>query len=211
MRTMLLAAVLLLAVAAAPASGPIPLDDVGNGPAARLTMRFKVSFLRIDIADVEALLPADAAAKLATVAAEGARDEDTRREMERIAVAADPVVFRMTFVRDAGLDRVLTGNRRNLEAARDAGFLTAEEFDAVWASMQEGFSVVGDRGVRKGDSLLYRADADLVSMEVRGAGGETVHRFDRTGGVWGRAVRGAFLSSRSRFSEGLFRSVRSGD
>ena len=181
-------------------------ENLGTTDSSHLSMRFEVTFMKIDVADVDAFLtPDDAAAIKAIPATTTGRDR--REQIRDILLAAQSCVMRMTFLRDASWDRILKGIRKNLEAAAKERIITTEEFEMIWSQFQSDFHAMQARGVRKGDALYYRVDPEGVRCIFFGDDGTTLASVERTGDAHIRGTRGAFFGPKSRFSRKLIESL----
>ena len=118
---LLLAGLALLAPCSVFAVTPDELTvGVGDGRGARLAMRFKVTMLKIDVADVDALLAPSDAARLSAVVGPSSSDAALRRRVASVLLQSTPCLIRMRFLRDASWSRFMDGTRGNLEGAVEA-------------------------------------------------------------------------------------------
>lgn len=178
---------------------------------AAMRMRFEVTFMKIDVADIEALLtPATAVDIGRLVTTSGiSKDEKIGRIAERV-LAADTLLVRMTYLRDGDFGRFEKGIQSSLEAARESGSLARAERETVWANLSGEFGVLEDRGVRKGEHLVYRVDADRLLIVATTAQGDELLRIERTGPEFARWIKGGYFGEESRFRKRLIESLFNG-
>jgi hypothetical protein len=211
MRLRLAFAMLCLATTAG--GGTIEEFTLGLGGVdhAVLRMRFEVTFMKIDVADIEVLLtPATAEDVGRIVAADGiSKDEKIGRIAEQV-LAADTLSVRMTYHRDGDFGRFEKGIRSSLDAALESGSLSTEERDAVWASLSGEFGALENRGVMKGEHLSYRVDDDRLIMVASVPDGSELLRIERTGQEFARWIKGGHFGEKSRFRKKLIESLLDG-
>ena len=174
----------------------------GGGPHALMSFLFEVTFMKIDVAVVEVRLTDHDAAQVATVVAEGDRDDQRRDRVAAILHAADPIAYGMTFKRDSDLGRFFKGMLGNMERAVEAGEITPQEYDRVDREYRALMAPYGERGARKGDRLMYRLEGDRLHLIYVGVDGE-VMLDEQLDEVWARAVRASFTGRESKMREKL--------
>lgn len=173
-----------------------PAGAAGSGTV--LEMKLEATFLRLDVAQVALHLPGlDPAALDSTRRAGGAA------ALARRAMAADSVAIRMEFLRGVGTGRLVDSIRGNLEAARDAGWLSASELDSIWPGLEQNYRRLGSRGVREGDVLWHRVASSGAQSELRSARGRRLWVIHREGAVYRRGLLASFLAPGTDFREGL--------
>lgn len=160
-----------LLVAPAPAS---PVDDWAADLPVSFGFLLEVTFMKIDVADLEVRLDGASADAVAAIRAEGKHDDARRDRVVALLHAADPVAYGMTFRRDASQSKFLKGIRKNLENARKAGELTEEERARVETDVLEILAPHAERGGRKGDRLLFRVDGDAARLVYVGVDGDVL-------------------------------------
>lgn len=215
MRTTIpVAAILVLAVAAIALADVPPAHlpegwgadlDAGAGP--DLGFLFEVTFMKIDVAFVDAYTAPAEDMALAAMRAVGERNSQREDAVVDHLLAADRIVFRFTLRRDGHGDRFHSGTRTNLEAARAADMIDDAELEAVWAGYNKAMDDLGERESAKGDQLIYAVDPDGVRMGYLDVAGTILFDVRHDGDAWARAIKGSFLAPESRFREKLARSA----
>ena len=196
-------ALLLLALA----GPPDPAAGLGETPGSRLAMKFEVTFMKFDVADVEAFLDPATAERLGEAIGGREWSGDLRRDLEAAMREDDgPFAVRMTLLRDAGLGRFLGGILGGLEEVREGGWITEAEEDSLRGAWEAAFAPLAERGVKKGDAYWSRVEGSSAHILHLDPGGEVQVEFTGEGEVWARAVRGLYFDPDSPFSEKLLRS-----
>ena len=189
------------------AGAPDPAGGLGETPGSRLAMKFEVTFMKIDVADVEAFLAPATAARLGETIGGREWSGDLRRDLEAAMREDDgPVAVRMTLLRDAGLGRFLGGVLGGLEEVRKGGWISGAEEDSLRGVWEAAFAPLAERGVKKGDAYWSRVEGDSVRILHLDPEGAVQVEFTGEGEVWTRAVRGLYFDPGSPFCEKLLRS-----
>lgn len=180
---------------------------LGETSYSKPSYKFEVSFMKIDVADIEARLDQSTAADLESVVLEG---KPARARIDRAAaalLAADISAYRFTFLRDGGTGRFLEGTRSNLDAARKDGIISEPEFLAIWNEYQGIMRTIEKRGSFKGDQLMYRIEKNSLRIIYIGKDGDVLVDSTQSGDSWARGFKGSFSSRNSAFREKLLRSL----
>lgn len=210
MRSIVLSLMLFLGAQNAEAILPDDLyAGVGQTDTSRLTMLFEATIFRVDVANVEARLDPLTAARTAELVAGGDFDEQ-RGGVEEVLLDADTFTITMEFLRDASWDRFMSGTRGNLERAAEVGVITENEFERLWTDFEVDFASMDNRGVKKGDTIVYRVEGDRVRTIYYDGDGKALVELDRVGDERVRATRGAYFARKSEFSEKLIKSLFEG-
>jgi len=192
-----------------------PADELTRGLGetdhSRMEMRFKVTFFRIDIADVTALLAPEVAADLGALVEEGKKTDEVEALIRTILLDSDRVLNTMTFCRDADFGRFLKGATRSLQGAVDAKIITDEEFETLSSGIRADFSPLEVRGVKEGDAVHYLIAGSDLRTVVISAEGEVLLDLVRTGEIYTRGSKGSFFGKKSQFSEKLIESLFKSD
>ena len=189
--------------ASAPAQLPRPAHwsaGLGEGPLGRLEFRFEVTFMKIDVADIEARLAPVTAAALGEVVTSGrGKKKDIARAAD-LLLAADSLAFRMTFLRDGGSRQVPGGHAqepRGLSQARDSS--PRRNSNRSGKNSRPPWTAWARAGPRKGDQLLYRVDPGRSVDGICRRRRRRTHRRRPPGDHWARGIKGSFLARDSRF------------
>lgn len=181
-------------------------EGVGEGAHARLRFFFEVTFLKIDIAWIEAYLDPGTASVVKRVA-----DEDyskgRARALEMALLDGDPMLLRMELARGGGAGRFIGATRDNLQAAVKCGSMGQATFDELWPYVEELLSPVDNRGMEEGDAIHYRIDGPSVRIVYLGPGGEIIVDGTYEGAEAARGFVGSFMCRETAFSQKLIRSA----
>ena len=185
---------------------PELFEGVGEGSHARLRFFFEVTFMKIDIAWIEAYLdPASAEVVEQVTALEYSKGR--ARALEIALLAGDPMLLRMELARGGGAGRFIGATRDNLQAAVECGSMSQTTFEELWPYFEELLAPVDQRGMEKGDAILYRIDGSRARIVYLGPAGEIIVDGSYEGAEAARGFVGSFLCRETAFSEKLIRSA----
>lgn len=183
---------------------------LAEGPHARLRFFFEVTFMKIDVAWVEAYLDPVSASVVKRVAAQD-YSKGRARALEMALLDGDPMLLRMELARGGGAGRFIGATRDNLQAAVECGSMGQDTFHELWPYVEELLSPVDQRGMQKGDAILYRIDGPRVRIVYVDPGGKTIVDGIYEGAEAARGFVGSFLCRETAFSENLIRSAWEAD
>ena len=179
---------------------------VGEGPHAWLRFFFEVTFMEIDIAWIEAYLDPETASIARRVAGED-YSKGRARALEMALLDGDPMLLRMELARGGSAGRFIGATRDNLQAAVECESMGQTTFDELWPYLEDMLSPVDQRGMEKGDAILYRIDGSRVRIVYLGPAGEIIVDGSYEGAEAARGFVGSFICRESAFSEKLIRSA----
>lgn len=182
-------------------SAPPPTDRYGH-----LHMKYERTFLGVDVANVDVTFDRATRERFAELAAGQQYSEQLAERMARTAVQAKEVSVQVQFLRSASLREFLDAAHKNLERARDAGYISQSTFATAWANVQRDFTVLAKRGFKKGDRLIYRATPDSLRTTVV-AGDRVVLDVTSPGTDARRAMIASYFAPRTDFRAGLIKNV----
>jgi hypothetical protein len=205
------------AAAAAQGSGPapvpsdvsVPVDTTGlaQGPFSTMAMRYERTIFNVDILQLEVGFDPETAETFSSLIRGQSYDDAVARQVVDVALAAPDVMVRTQFLRDVSLDQFLDGMRDNLRHARESGYLTPEEEGLIARETTEGYAVLEDRGIRKGEVMWYRLRGDTLHVAFVALDGEVLVEDRPVGPERRMAVLGGYLAEGSDFREDLIRSL----
>lgn len=182
-------------------------DGVGEGAHARMNMFFEVTFMKIDVAEIDAWLAPETAAQIGEIVAVGKENDDARDRISDALLAADTMLLSMEYARDSGHDRLMKGVRRSMEAAMKSALITEEEMARMYDALASELATLADRGVLEGDRLVYRLDGEVLQVVYADPAGEQLVSATYEGPEWAKGVKGAFFGKESRFRTKLVKSL----
>jgi hypothetical protein len=195
-------AVLLAAMLAASAEGAPPATDRYG----HMHMKYERTFLGVDVANVDVTFDQATREKFAALAAGQTYSDQLAERMARTALEAQAVSVQVQFLRNASLKEFLDAAHKNLERARDAGYISPTTFATSWANVQRDFAALGNRGFKKGDRLIYRATPGSLRTTVV-AGDRVLLDVTSPGEDPRRAMIASYYAPRTDFRAGLIKNV----
>ncbi len=185
---------------------PDPWDTgLGRSDNACLGFLFEVTFMKIDVAEMEAWLDDDTAAAVAAARAEG---KDLEDRVAEIMLGADNLVFRMEIARDGDLSKLRRGMGKNLEKAVQQGLIDAEGQQKVLDGLAALMDPLGDRKAMEGDVILYHITPEAVRMAYFDTEGRVLQEQTFTDPAWPAGIKGVFLTQGSKFRKKWGRSLK---
>jgi hypothetical protein len=124
------------------------------------------TFLKIDAARVNVWFGAATGDALQKLAAGQRYSDDLADRVARVAMQAPDVTVQVELLRNASLGEFLDAAHDNLGHARDAHYLTPDEYTNAWQSVKRDFEPLAKRGLRKGDRVIYRGRGDSLQTQV---------------------------------------------
>jgi len=190
---------LLLAAPAAAA----PADAWSAGLPHSMQFLLEVTFMKIDVADVEVRLDDATAAAVAAVKAEGEKTDARRDRVADLLADAPVLAYGWTFQRTASQEKFLKGMLGSLDRAEEAGELTAAEHAQVRDGLLAHLAPYVERGGIEGDRMLYRMDGDHATYTYLGHDGALLAHAEYDEPVWGRAFRAMHTGGKSKLRKKL--------
>ncbi len=181
-------------------------EGVGETPHSRLRFFFEVTFMKIDIAWVEAYLDPGTAAVVERVVS----DEYTKgraRALEMALLDGNPMLLRMELARGGGAGRFIGATRDNLRAAVKCGAMEQATFDDLWPFVETLLAPIDSRGMEKGDSIHYRVDGSSIRVVYLSPTGHVLVDGTYESEDAARGFVGSFMCREAAFSENLIRSA----
>lgn len=216
---LILAVPLLATLLATPGQGQSPptrprdavlaevAPELGSTDACRLRMKFEVTFMQIDVANLEARIPADMAARVDAVVARGKRDDDAEAEIAALLLdPAAPILLTMTYLRDADHGRFAKGLRTSMEQAAASGAIDEVTCETLTARFLEVSAPLSD-GVVRDAVLAHYIEGDRVRILFLTPDGSVRLDHREEDPALARAIRASWFGSASRFREKLIASL----
>lgn len=182
-------------------SAPPATDRYGH-----MHMKYERTFLGVDVANVDVTFDQATRERFAALAAGQQYSEQLAERVARAALEAQGVSVQVQFLRSASLKEFLDAAHKNLERARDAGYISQSTFATAWANVQRDFAVLANRGFKKGDRLIYRATPSSLRTSVV-AGDRVLLDVTSPGEDPRRAMIASYYAPRTDFRAGLIKSV----
>src|SRR5512135_2213459 len=159
--TMALVVALLAVFAARGGTPPAASDRYGH-----MHMKYERTFLGIDVASVDVWVDNATRDRFRQLAAGQRYSDPLAEQIARTALEAPDMSVQVQFLRDADLGEFLDAARKNLERARNAGYITPDTFATAWAGVKKDFAGLAQRGFHEGDVLRYHARPGFLQTTV---------------------------------------------
>lgn len=186
--------------------------SLATGPYTRMHALLERTIFQVDVLTLEIRVDEETARALERIAAGNEYSERRANSVAAVMVGARDVFIRMCFQRGIGLDRLLDGIRENLASARDAGIVNPGTYEMLSDSLGPWYASLEDRGIREGDSMMYRIQGDSLRVVYRGVDGRVLLNQLRVSRARSLAVLGGYFAPDAELREGLVRSLfRQGD
>lgn len=192
----------------------VPVDTTGlaSGPTATMEMLYERTIFRVDVMRLTLRFGPETAGELGRIAGGREYGGPVADSVARAAVGSRNVLVRSRFVRDVSFGQFMEGLRRNLGNARDAGFLSSEEYRTIMSDIESQYEPIRGRGIRDGETMWYRVRGDTLHVALQTLDGSVLIDRRPVGPERRRAVLGGYLAPESDFREELIRSLfRDGD
>ncbi len=194
---MALVVALLAVFAARGGTAPVANDRYGH-----MHMKYERTFLGIDVANVDVWVDSATRDRLRQLAAGQRYSDPLAEQIARTALEAPDMSVQVQFLRDADLGEFLDAARKNLERARNAGYITPDTFATAWAGVKKDFAGLAQHGFHEGDVLRYHARPNFLQTTVTS---DNRVLLDVTSNEEGsrRAMIASYFAPRSDFRKGL--------
>lgn len=198
-----MALVMMFAVAGGPGA---QAEALAPGHYAHMNMKLEKTWLGVDVANVDLWFDADTRDKFTAIAAGQKYSDEIAERIARAAVDADDVSVQLRFLRNVSLGKFLDSVHKSLKNARDAGYITADNYEGSWERVRNGFQPLAKRGFRKGDLLLYRAHAGTLRTRIVADGRPLIDITINDDGAR-KAMLGSYFAPGSDFRGPLIRDL----
>jgi hypothetical protein len=164
--------------------------------------KYERTWFGVDVANIDVWVDATTRDRFRELAADQRYSDPLAERIARTALEADDVSVQVQLLRNAGLGEFLDAARKNLERARNAGYISPSTFASAWAGVQRDFAKLADRGFKKGDRLLYRARPGSLQTTVMSGDRVLLDVTSRDEGAR-RAMIASYFAPHSDFRKGL--------
>ena len=163
MRSALFVVLLALSTSLAARGNAAPITNDRYG---HMHMKYERTWFGIDVANVDVWFGEPTGGRLAQLAVGQRYSGALAEQVARTALGASDVTVQVEFLRHVGIREFLDAARKNLERARNAGYISPGTFASAWAGVQRDFAPLARRGFYKGDRLVYRARPGSLQTTV---------------------------------------------
>ena len=177
--------------------GAAPAHEYGH-----MHMKYERTWFGVDVANVDVWVDDATRDRFRELAAGQHYSDAVAERIARAALDASDVSVQVQFLRSASLGEFLDAARKNLERARNAGYISSETFTTAWGNVKRDFAQLADRGFKKGDRLLYRAHPGSLQTIVMAGDRALLDVTTRDEGAR-RSMIASYFAPRSDFRKGL--------
>jgi hypothetical protein len=197
-------------LAAAQVSGPalsVDTASLGHGRYSRMRTKLEKTIFKVDVLTVEVRLGEQETARLEEIAAGRSDWRGPADSIAAVAIHSRDAFVAITFLRDVSLGQFVDGIDDNLRRVAEAELIGRSDYEMIRDGLPRWFGFLGERGIRKGDRILYRIRGDtLRTWFIGNPGGVLLDQTD-VGPERRLAVLGSYFVRGSDFREGLIRSL----
>jgi hypothetical protein len=161
----------------------------------------------VNVLTLEVKVDPQTAARLEHAVAGKPVDEALADEITRVVLTGGEAWVRMTFHRGASQGQFIDGILKNMKRSLAAGIITEEHYEDVAKKLPDWYEFLADRGVKKGDRVLYWIHGDRLETAYRGVDGKVYLDMDEQDPQAREGVLGSFFAPGSDFRKGLVRSL----
>ncbi|UCC71232.1 MAG: hypothetical protein JSV86_12660 [Gemmatimonadota bacterium] len=199
------------AQSAVTASPPMDTTSLGVGPYARMHTLLEKTIFKVDVLTVDVWLGEGDTRRLEEVAAGSGYSSQVADSIAWIAIHSRDAYVRIEFVRDVSLDRFLGGVEGNLRLVPRAGIISEADYREISNNLPRWFAFLGERGISKGDRILYRIRGDELRTRYVTVDGEILLDQTDLGASARLSVLGSYFLDGSEFRGGLIGSLFGGE
>ena len=191
-------------------AGPLPSvarDSLLKGPYSSMRTLFEKTIFQVDVLTLDVRLGPESARRIEELVAGAEYSEALADSVAAVATGSRNAWIRIRFERDVSLEQFLDGVEDNLEKARDAGIISAEDCRMISENMPVWYSFLAERGIRDGDRMYYRIRGDSLHTQYLGVDGDLLLDQVDVGPERRLAVLGSYFVEGSDFRKGLIRGL----
>lgn len=180
---------------------------LASGPYSEMGMLLERTIFRVDILTLRVRLGPEAARELERLVAGRSYSRALADSVAPVAALATDAFARIEFQRGLRLGQFVSAVRGNMRKAREAGYLSEEDYTKIADALPRWFDFLRERRIRRGDELLYRIRGDTLRTVFRSADGTVLLDQTDVGPERRLAVLGSYYAPGSDFRERLIRSL----
>jgi hypothetical protein len=175
-------------------------------PVVAMRMMLERTFLKVDVLTLDVYVGGDAAAEVERLASNGYSDASAD-SVAAVMLLAPEALARIQFLRGASLSQFVSEVRASMRRAVDAGMITRPESDAIAANLPHWYAFLEERGVRAGDTQVYRITGDTLRTTYADDAGSVLLDQVDVAPASRRAILGSYFAPRSDFRKPLLLSL----
>ncbi len=207
MKTYILLILVLLPRLAQALDFPFSLQNFGALPHSRMHTVLEKTILGVDVLHLQIYF-SDATAKSFTgILAQKTTDPDWEKKIADEAGHAEEAYASIKFLRSVSLAQFLQGIQDNLVMAKNAGYISQNNYVLISQGLPKWYAFLEERGIRKGDAMYYRIHHDELRVVYISVDGQTLLDQKDFGPERRLSVLGSYFALGSDFREGLIDSL----
>jgi len=194
--------------AAAQSTAQLPMDtaSLSSGAQCCMQMLLEKTIFKVDVLTLEIRFGQEDQLEISRLVS-GRNYSRSADSVADIAVNSRDAFARIEFLRDVSLSQFVDGVREDLGHARDAGIIGRSDYEMISQNIPRWFSFLEERGIRRGDRILYRIKGDTLRTQYIGVDGGLALDQTDVGAERRLAVLGSYLAPKSSFRRGLIESL----
>lgn len=194
------------------AQSPQPVTSLdttalGRGPYSRMHTKLEKTIFKVDVLTVDVLLGDGDASRIRRLIDGRRYSDELADSVVQVAIRLQDAFVGIEFLRDVSLEQFLDGVDDNLRRVRDAEIIAASDYEMISQGMPRWYDFLEERGILKGDRMLYRITGDTLTTQYLAVTGETLLNQRDVGPERRLAVLGGYFVRGSDFRKGLVKSL----
>jgi hypothetical protein len=194
------------------AQGPDPLASLdaaalGTGPYGCMHMLLERTIFRVDVLTVDVRVDEETRRELDRIARTASRLDERAAAIANVVVDARQVLVTLEFKRRVSFNAWLGGARDNLQKALRANLIEDETFRYVSDGLPQWFDAIASRGFDSGDRIIYRGYPTSLRTLAVSADGEILVDQTADGPTPHRTMLAGYFAPGTEFREALVESL----
>jgi len=170
-------------------------------------MVLEKTIFQVDVVQVTMRVDSSGADRLAPLAAEDEPSPALADSVAAIVLSTPDVDVDLRFVHGASQKQFLNGIRDNLKLLVKVGWMSEAQSESLQGKLAGWYAFLKDRGIRVGDTMLYRVRGDTIRYVYVGVGDEVLLDFVGNDPADRVSVLGSYLVPGSDFRNKLVESL----
>lgn len=188
---------------------PPPFEVMSAG---HMQMLLERTFLKVNVIYLEVFVEPSGAEKIGMLIEGKEKYSNELAEALSSAVIETPSVFvRMEFLRNVSQKQFFAGIEKNMKKTMKAGWIDEAYIEETLANLPKWYGFMEERGIKKGDRMVYWVHGDTLDSSYHGVEGEVLLDRNQTGPMRRYGVLGSYFAPKSDFRKKLVKSLVEGE